>query len=160
MGEGAKRKWEGATLCAGRTMGEGAKRQWEARRCARVGLWARARSANGKARRCARIGLWARARSAARYARRRALPVYGSDNPRRATVHTCLANGKAQRAAVGECAKRGRVCSLATCEVLFGARRRARARSATRSAATCEVLFGAGRRVRARRRCVPRRVSA
>jgi hypothetical protein len=26
MGEGAKRKWEGAALCADRTMGEGAKR--------------------------------------------------------------------------------------------------------------------------------------
>ena len=39
---------------------------------------------------------------------------------------------------MGEGAKRGKVCSPATCEVLFGARRRARAR----------------------RRCVPRRVSA
>ena len=75
-----------------------------------------------------------------------------------------------------------------TCEILFGARRRARARrrearqgsqlgdvrislwrasageGAKRdevcSPATCGVLFGARRRARARRRCVPRRVSA
>jgi hypothetical protein len=29
MGEGAKRKWEGATLCADQAMGEGAKRKLE-----------------------------------------------------------------------------------------------------------------------------------
>ena len=33
------------------------------------------------------------------YERRRALPVYGSDNPRRATLHTGLANGKARHCA-------------------------------------------------------------
>ena len=69
------------------------------------------------------------------YARRRALPVYGSDNPRRATLHTGFANGKARREGgagaprrTGRMRREGEVCSSVTCEVHFGARRRARAR--------------------------------
>ena len=87
-----------------------------------------------------------------------------------------------------EGAKRGKVCSPATCEVLFGARRRARARrrearqgsqpgdvrsslwrasagecakrEGVCSPATCGVVFGARRRAVGGSRGVPRRVSA
>ena len=83
-------------------------------------------------------------------ARRHALPACGSDIPRHLNVSTAhpvgLKNGREREREGGAGAPRrtgrmnreGEVCSLVTCGVHFGARRRARAR----------------------RRCVPRRVSA
>ena len=79
-------------------------------------------------------------------ARRHALPVCGSDNPRRFNFSPCRVLKMGGNARVAQERREGRegwwregeVCSLVTCGVLFGARRWARAR----------------------RRCVPRRVSA
>ena len=73
-------------------------------------------------------------------ARRHALPVCGSDNPRHLNVSSAhpvgLKNGREREREGGAGAPRrtgrmnreGEVCSLVTCGVLFGARRRASAR--------------------------------
>jgi len=56
-----------------------------------------------------------------------------------------VAKFSSAQAGVGEGAKRGEVCSQATCEVLFGARRRARARRRTIcSPARCLARVGVG----------------
>jgi len=62
-----------------------------------------------------------------------------------------VAKFSSARVGVGEGAKRGEVCSWATCEVLFGARRRARARRrAIYSPARCSARVGVGESARAR----------
>ena len=108
MGEGAKRKCEGATLCADRTMGEGAT------------LCADRTMGEGAKRKCEGATLCADRKMV------RDVPPFKQ----------ALQMGRRGGGRGREGAKRGKVCSLATCEVPFGAWRRARARSATWSAAT------------------------